>query len=276
MDIRFDKMHGLGNDFMVINAVTQHVLLTPDLIRELANRHTGVGFDQCLIVEPSQDEHIDFYYRIFNSDGNEVAQCGNGARCLARFINKEGLSDKKIVTVATHSSVMQLKIENKHSVLVDMGEPTLAPEDIPLSFPNQSDYYGFEIEGHTHYLHAVSVGNPHGVMIVDQITNDMLGSLAPSLSKHPLFPEGANISFVELLDPENIRIRTYERGVGETMACGSAAVAAMVCVRLFHEGEELIKVSLPGGTLSVYWKELGTTIKCQGPATTVFEGKIPL
>jgi diaminopimelate epimerase len=276
METHFTKMHGLGNDFVVINAVTQNVLLTPHIIQQLSDRHTGIGFDQCLVVEPAKQDGIDFFYRIFNANGDEVSQCGNGARCLARFIKQENLSDKDILTVATHSSIMQLKIEDNKNVLVDMGSPKLLPEEIPLDSPNQSDYYPFEVSGEVHYLHAVNVGNPHGVMIVDEITDELVANLGEKLSVHPLFPEGANISFVELIDSETILLRVYERGVGETRACGSAAVAASICVRLFHEGADLIKVNLPGGSLSVYWKEPDTTIKCQGPAVSVFKGVVDL
>lgn len=276
MDTHFTKMHGLGNDFMVINAVNQNVLLTPHIIQKLSDRHTGVGFDQCLVVEPPKHDGVDFYYRIFNANGDEVSQCGNGARCLARFIKEEGLSNKDILTVSTKTSVMQLKVEAGENVLVDMGEPRLNPIDIPLDIENQADYYAFNVDGQDHYLHAVNIGNPHGVMILDEVTDKIVSELGEKLSKHPLFLEGANISFVEILDSETIYLRVYERGVGETRACGSGAVASSVCVRLFHDGADLIKANLPGGSLSIYWKEPGTTIKCQGPATTVYKGIINL
>lgn len=276
MELHFTKMHGLGNDFIVINAVTQNILLTPQIIQQLADRHTGVGFDQCLIVEPSNKDGIDFIYRIFNANGDEVNQCGNGARCLAQFIKSEGLSEKPILTVATHASIMQLKIEDNENVLVDMGEPKLHPHDIPLSLEQQADYYPFSLGDKTYYLHAVNVGNPHGVMIVDNITDELVQQLGPSLAEHPLFPEGANISFVEIISPDAIHLRVYERGVGETLACGSAAVASAVCVRLFHDGADLIKVTLPGGQLTIYWKALGTSIKCQGPAKSVYKGIVSI
>lgn len=276
MEIDFTKMHGLGNDFIVINAIKQNVLLTPHIIQKLADRHTGIGFDQCLIVEPSPKEGIDFFYRIFNANGEEVSQCGNGARCLARFIKEEGLSEKPILTIATHSSIMQLKIEDRQHVLVDMGEPKLNPTDIPLSFDQQADYYPFKLNDKTYYLHAVSVGNPHGVIIVEELNDELIHQLGKALSEHPLFTEGANINFVEIIDKESINLRVYERGVGETLACGSGAVASAVCVRLFHDGAELIKVNLPGGQLSIYWKEPGTSIKCQGPAVTVYKGIVTL
>lgn len=276
MELEFTKMHGLGNDFIVINAIKQNVLLTPHIIQQLSDRHTGIGFDQCLIVESSKKDGIDFFYRIFNANGEEVNQCGNGARCLARFIKDERLSEKPILTIATHSAIMQLKIEDKHNVLVDMGEPKLHPKEIPLAFDQQADYYPFKLHDKTYYLHAVNVGNPHGVMVVDELNDELIKHLGKALSEHPLFTEGANINFVEIIDKESIQLRVYERGVGETLACGSGAVASAVCVRLFHDGDELIKVNLPGGQLSIYWKEPGTTIKCQGPAVTVYKGLVTI
>lgn len=274
MDIHFTKMHGLGNDFMVINAVTQHVQLCAKTIQDLSNRHTGVGFDQCLVVEPSTNPEIDFFYRIFNANGEEVAQCGNGARCLAPFIREQGLSDKDVLTVATHQAVMQLREEPGNHVRVDMGVPKLSPEQIPLIFDHQADYYPLEVDGETHYVHAVNMGNPHIILLFDSLNNELVDSLGPKLVKHPLLPEGANVSFVKIVDSENFMLRVYERGVGETKACGSAACAVAAALKLYHQGADYQKAHLTGGVLTIYWQGLGHTLKCQGPAEKSFEGVI--
>lgn len=272
--IRFRKMHGLGNDFIVIDAVNQDIQLNARQIRALSDRRTGIGFDQCLIVGQSDEPDIDFSYRIFNADGMEVGQCGNGARCLAVFIKKEGLSDKKVLTVKTETSILKLKIMDNGNVMVDMGEPRLAPKDIPLDAPHQADYYTFELDDEQHYLHALSVGNPHGILVVPELNNRLVQTLGLKLSQHPKFLEGANISFMQIDNSNNITLRVYERGVGETHACGSAAVAASVCAMLYHQCHKQVNVSLPGGQLSVNWEGIGSPVLFSGPAKSVFEGSV--
>ncbi len=261
---------------MVINAVTQNILLQPQTIRKLADRHTGIGFDQCLVVEPSDDEEIDFRYRIFNANGEEVSQCGNGARCLAPFIKDQGLSDKRVLTVATHSSIMQIKQEMGHQVRLDMGSPKLEPANIPINAPHQADYYPLEVDDETIYVHAVSMGNPHVILVLDTLNNGVVESLGPRLVNHPKLPEGANVNFVKIVDDENFMLRVYERGVGETKACGSGACASATALKLFHKGANLQKAHLTGGILSIYWEGLGHTLKCQGPAEKAFEGFVEL
>ncbi len=272
--LSFRKMHGLGNDFIVINAIGKDIRLTPELIRRLSDRHLGIGFDQCLVIERASNPSVDFNYRIFNASGEEVGQCGNGARCLARYIHDEQLCSKEVVTVATTTSLMHLKVQSPTLITVDMGEPNLSPEAIPLKVQSIADYYPFEVDGNIHYLHALSVGNPHGILITEKVTDELVKNLGPKLSTHPLFLNGANISFVEKINDETIKLRVFERGVGETNACGSAAVAAAVALQLYHNGAELITTILPGGELSIYWQGLGHSIHCNGPAMSVFDGEI--
>lgn len=261
---------------MVINAIDQNVLLDAKTIRRLSDRHTGIGFDQCLIVSESHNRQVDFQYRIFNADGNEVGQCGNGARCLALFIHQEGLSQKNKVTVQTNTSVLSLKMMDNGNVLVEMDEPKLEPKDIPLRTPHKADYYPFIVDDETYYLHAINVGNPHGILVVPKVTHEMVEKLGLKLSQHPLFNEGANISFMEIEDPGNIRLRVFERGVGETKACGSAAVASSIAAMLFHEGNQQISVHLPGGQLNVNWPGFGHSVTFSGPAKEVYQGTITL
>lgn len=276
MDVAFTKMHGLGNDFMVIDAVTQNVLLRPEMIQTLSDRHTGIGFDQCLVVEASSDPEVDFNYRIFNADGQEVMQCGNGARCLAPFIRSRGLSDKPVLTVKTKAALMQIKDQGNNQVLVDMGAPRFEPEAIPITVEHQSDYYPLNVDGDTLYVHAVSMGNPHIITVQEHLDDKLIETLGPKLVEHPLLPEGANVNFVKIIDNENIMLRVYERGVGETNACGSGACASAAAMKLFHQCGDLLKVHLPGGVLSIYWKGIGHSLKCQGPVATAYQGVVDL
>lgn len=269
---RFNKMHGLGNDFIVIDGINQNIDLNPRLIKQLSNRHTGVGFDQCLIVEAPKNNNSDFYYRIFNADGNEVGQCGNGARCLAIFIRDNNLSNKSEYLVETKTSSLLLKPMSDDLVWLEMDEPNFKPQNIPLAHEFQADFYPFEINGTTHYLHCINVGNPHGILIVDDFNDEQVNSLGLALSQHPKFIEGANISFVKILSKQHIQLRVFERGAGETLACGSGALAASAAVRLFHHCAEKITVSLPGGDLNIRWKGLGHKISFTGPAINVFDG----
>ena len=274
--LKFSKMHGLGNDFMVIDGVNQNISLSPRQLSALADRHTGIGFDQCLIIEPAKQPNADFYYRIFNADGSEVGQCGNGARCLALFIKEKKLSAKENYLVHTFSSTLQLTPIGPNQVSVEFDEPNFTPKEIPLNAPNDADFYTFELNGTDYYLHCASVGNPHGILIVDELNDSLINELGPKLSAHPKFPESANISFVKIVDKQHIMLRVYERGAGETKACGSAALASAACVRLFHHGAEKITATLPGGELHIQWKGLGHKITFSGPATTVFEGMVEL
>jgi diaminopimelate epimerase len=273
MNIRFTKMHGLGNDFMVIDGINQKVSLTPKKIALLAQRNTGVGFDQCLLIEPSKKDGIDFSYRIFNADGQEVGQCGNGARCLALFAKHYGLTTKNKLSVATKTTQMDLHINEDNRVSVDMGIPKLAPANIPLVAEKQLPEYTLELDmGKTVSLHAISIGNPHAVLLVSDINTAPVDVLGPKISHHPRFPEQTNAGFMQIMNKHQIKLRVYERGCGETLACGSGAVAAAAIGHLYHHLDNQITVTLPGGDLVIDWPEINGSIRLTGPATFVYEG----
>ena len=272
--IRFTKMHGLGNDFMVIDAITQPVQLSADQIRRMGDRHLGVGFDQLLMVEPPERPDVDFRYRIFNADGGEVEQCGNGARCFARFVHDQRLTRKNLIRVQTATGVMTLEVTRRNRVRVDMGIPELAPAAIPFAADEQAVVYPVEVDGQMFDLSAVSMGNPHGVLVVENITDNMVETLGPQIEAHPRFPARANAGFMQVLAPDRVRLRVYERGVGETRACGSGACAAVVAGRLRGLLDERVQVELSGGELTVAWPGDGSPVTMEGPATRVFEGRI--
>nr|WP_231852288.1 diaminopimelate epimerase [Legionella micdadei] len=271
--MRFTKMHGIGNDFMVIDAIHQQINFTPSEISALARRDTGVGFDQCLLVEASNDPEIDFFYRIFNADGQEVGQCGNGARCLARFVHHYGLTTKKTISVATCTTRMQLTLNENGAITVDFGQPKLKPEDIPLLANHQAVLYSLPFDdGSSCQIHAINVGNPHAVSIVEDITKAPVATLGKEISEHPLFPEQTNAGFMQIVDKNHIRLRVYERGCGETKACGSGALAAAAVGRLYHHLAEQIHIELPGGELIVDWPDTKSSISLTGSAAFVYEG----
>ena len=274
MSIKFTKMHGLGNDFMVIDGINQKINLTPQQITTWAKRHTGVGFDQCLLVEPSTQDNIDFNYRIFNADGQEVGQCGNGARCLALFVKHYGLTNKSKLTVATKTTTMKLIINNNNSVSVDMGIPNLEPAEIPFIADHQSMEYSLQLTKQNAKIHAISVGNPHAVLIVPNVDLAPVESLGKEISLHPRFPEQTNTGFMQIINSQQIKLRVYERGCGETKACGSGAVAAAAVGRLYHKLSEQITVTLPGGDLIIDWPKLTETITLTGPAEFVYEATL--
>lgn len=271
----FTKMHGLGNDFIVIDAINQAIELTPIILKKLANRHTGIGFDQCLLIEKSKQTGVDFFYRIFNANGQEVGQCGNGARCLARFAKYYGLTEKNNLTIATHTTQMHLQINPDDSVTVDFGKPKLAPHEIPLIVDPQDNLYTIPLtNGSMQNLHAVNVGNPHAVIHVNDVTFASVAQLGAEIEKHPLFPEKTNVGFMEVVNSEQIKLRVFERGCGETNACGSGAVAAAAIGRLFYQLAPTVRVTLLGGELIVTWKSFEESLYLTGPAEFVYEGKI--
>lgn len=273
--MRFTKMHGLGNDFMVINGINQSVNLNAAKIAKLADRHRGIGFDQCLLVENSDEPGIDFKYRIFNADGHEVGQCGNGARCLARFLRHYGLTSKTTINVATATRKMTLIINNDGSVSVDMGQPIFDSAHIPLLLKPKPDA-SFVLETGTRNLkfHAVNVGNPHAVIYVDDLESESVSTLGKQLSEHPVFPEQANVGFMQIVSKNQIKLRVYERGCGETQACGSGAVAAAVVARRYYDLSNPVTVSLPGGDLMVSWAQSSEPVILTGPAVFVYEGTV--
>lgn len=275
MGFLFTKMHGLGNDFMMIDGINQNIKLQSQHIATLADRHRGVGFDQCLLIEPSTRAGIDFTYRIFNADGQEVGQCGNGARCLALFAKHYGLTTKNDIIVATKTTEMRLRINENSSVSVDMGIPKLKPQDIPLQANHQDEIYLLPlVQNQSIKVHALSVGNPHAVLLVDDLSSAPVATLGKSISLHPNFPQQTNTGFMQIINLQHIKLRVYERGCGETQACGSGAVAAAAIGRLYHQLSERITVSLLGGELTVDWPNTNEAIVLTGPAEFVYEGKI--
>ena len=276
MQLRFTKMHGLGNDFVVIDLVTQRFVLKDHHIRKLTDRRFGVGCDQLLLVEIPEDPEVDFRYRIFNNDGSEVEQCGNGARCFAKFVHDKRLTGKKRIKVETQSGIIELQITRNQQVRVNMGEPILEPAQIPFSAQQQQLEYTVEVDGVGHRLSAVSMGNPHGVLLVEQTDAAPVETLGAALESHPDFPQRANIGFMEVLDRQNIKLRVYERGAGETLACGTGACAAVVSGILRNLLDAKVSVKLPGGKLTIDWQGQGHPVMMTGPATTVFEGTIHL
>lgn len=274
MGIRFTKMHGLGNDFMVIDAVNQPFNLTAAEIVLLSDRTQGIGFDQCLVIEGSNNPLIDFNYRIFNANGQEVGQCGNGARCLALFAQYYGLTQKKKLTVATKTTTLSLEIIDNQTVRVDMGIPNLIPALIPLLTDEQAENYSLELPEQTITIHALSVGNPHAITLVDDITKAPLQDIGPLISHHHQFPEQTNAGFMQLVNKNHIVLRVYERGSGETQACGSGAVAAAAIAHLYYQLDSKITVSLPGGDLLIEWPNINESIFLTGPATFVYEGNL--
>ena len=276
MKLEFTKMHGLGNDFVVINAISQAVDLSSTQVRALADRHTGIGFDQLLLVESAQGTDADFRYRIFNSDGGEVGQCGNGARCFMRFVHDQGLSDKTDVVVETQSGQMRLTLEPDGQVTVDMGEPRLQPDDIPFIAATCARSYPLQVDDQELEIAALSMGNPHAVLQVDDLEQAPVERLGPAIESHPVFPERVNVGFMQIIDPEHIRLRVFERGTGETQACGSGACAAVVAGRLWDQLAPRVNVALTGGNLVVKWAGEGSPVYMTGPATQVFLGEIDL
>ncbi|MGY5451243.1 diaminopimelate epimerase [Agarivorans sp. MS3-6] len=276
MLVNFTKMHGLGNDFVVIDNVTQNVFFNQEVISRLADRNFGIGFDQFLVVEPPYDPDLDFHYRIFNADGSEVEQCGNGARCFARFVVSKGLTNKRSIGVSTKSGKIVLHVESDGQITVNMGVPEFEPSKIPFRAKKAEKTYILRGEEQTVFAGVVSMGNPHCVIDVDDITQAPLDTLGKSLEKHERFPQKVNVGFSQIIDENNIKLRVYERGVGETLACGTGACAAVVVGRQQGKLAENVNVDLPGGRLRIQWQGEGKPVKMTGPAVMVFDGQVHL
>ena len=276
MQIKFTKMHGLGNDFIVIDAINQSVSLTAEQVRLLADRHFGIGCDQLLLVEPAISSEADFRYRIYNADGGEVGQCGNGARCFMRFVNEQGLSDKSDLYVETAGGPLRLTREEDGQITVNMGVPRLQPGEIPFDAPAYAPRYPLHAADHELEIAALSMGNPHAVLLVDDIDSAPVAELGPIIESHPRFPERVNAGFMQIVDRQTIHVRVYERGAGETLACGSGACAAVVAGQLWERLDSRVKVFLKGGELMVSWRGKGEPAVMTGPATTVYQGHIEL
>ncbi len=273
MNIEFTKMHGLGNDFVVIDALSQSINLTREQIIAIADRHFGIGCDQLLLVEKATNVQAEFRYRIFNADGGEVEQCGNGARCFALFVRQQGLTKNTEIRVETASGLIELKVKNEQ-VTVNMGEPDFQPQSLPFLAENRAESYDLMVNGIEYAIAAVSVGNPHAVMQVTNLDTLDIDQLGAAIESHERFPNRVNAGFMQIINRQEIRLRVFERGVGETRACGSGACAAMAIGRQAGLLDETVVVHLNGGNLSIQWSGEGHELLMTGPATSVFDGKI--
>ncbi len=281
MAIEFTKMHGLGNDFMVIDAINQTIELQAEQIRELADRHFGIGFDQLLLVERTTRQGAVFRYRIFNADGGEVEQCGNGARCFAVFVRDQGLTELSKIPVETAAGIIELQVEEEGSVTVDMGEPDFSPASLPFVAEGgqpqvPADRYEFLLEGKKYAIGAVSMGNPHAVLQVDDSEAAEVASIGTKIGTDARFPKGVNVGFMQICDRQSIRLRVFERGAGETMACGTGACAAVAVGIQNKLLDNEVQTQLHGGVLTIRWAGKGHSLYMTGPATSVYQGQIEL
>jgi diaminopimelate epimerase len=291
MQLSFTKMHGLGNDFMVLDLISHPVTLTSEQIRQLGDRHFGVGFDQLLLVEPPSRPDVDFNYRIFNCDGNEVEHCGNGARCFARFVLDQGLIAHTPIRVKTVNGILSLDVLDNAMISVDMGTPSFDAATLPFDTHqtddsdqsddlNQAVSYTLQLDVNDRHqtvrFYAVSVGNPHAVLLVDDVDLAPVQALGSVLGAHPCFPRGVNVGFMQIIHRGAVRLRVFERGAGETVACGTGACAAVVCGIAAGLLDSQVSVQLQGGLLDIRWPVERQSILMQGPATTVYEGIVKL
>lgn len=276
MLLRFTKMHGLGNDFMVLDLVSQHAHIQPKHAKQWGDRHTGIGFDQLLIVEAPNNPEVDFRYRIFNADGSEVEQCGNGARCFARFVLDKRLTAKKRIRVETKSGIIVLDVQNDGQVSVDMGPPRFIPAEIPFVADAQAPSYPLEVDGQLYSIAAVSMGNPHAVLRVDDVQTAPVHELGPKIENHPRFPQRVNAGFIQVIDRHRANLRVWERGAGETQACGTGACAAAVAAISQGWMDSPVSLDLPGGRLHIEWAGPGKPVMMTGPAVRVYEGQVRL
>lgn len=274
--LRFTKMEGAGNDFIVIDASRQPFTLGPAQIQRIANRHTGIGFDQLLVIEPPRTDDTDFFYRIFNADGLEVSQCGNGARCFVRYVHDKALSNKDRIRVQTASGIIEPRLEADGSVTVDMGPPRFEPADIPMRAAQREQAYAIEVDGKQLRIGAVSMGNPHAVQLVDDTEAAPVTTQGPLIEHHEVFPERVNAGYMQILDRHHIRLRVWERGAGETLACGTGACAAVVIGISWQLLDSPVCVHTHGGDLRIAWPGNGKSVQMTGPARTVFEGEIDI
>jgi diaminopimelate epimerase len=276
MKLHFTKMHGLGNDFVVFDGVSQRVALTPEQCRRIADRHFGVGCDQILLVEKPSRDDADFRYRIFNADGGEVEQCGNGARCFVRFVHDHGLTDKTAIRVETASGVIEPRLIDNGLVRVNMGVPRFAPAEIPFAADAEALSYPLKVGQHVIEVAVLSMGNPHAVLKVNDLDSAPVDILGPAIESHSRFPQRVNAGFMQVLTPHDIRLRVYERGAGETLACGTGACAAAVAGIRQGWLASPVSVHTQGGDLVIEWAGDGHAVHMTGPAETVFEGDLEL
>ena len=276
MKLKFSKMHGLGNDFVVFDGVRQQIDLSPEQLRYLGDRHFGVGCDQILLVEKASRPGVDFRYRIFNSDGGEVEQCGNGARCFVRFVHDQGLTDKREIRVETLRGEISPRLEADGMVSVDMGVPVFAPERIPFVSTNDDLVQSLAVGSEECLITAVSMGNPHAVQIVADIDTAPVAAQGPLIEAHPRFPQRVNAGFMQIVGRQAIRLRVFERGAGETLACGTGACAAVAAGIARGLLDSPVRVATRGGELTIAWRGKGESVLMTGPAITVFTGEIEL
>lgn len=276
MKLKFTKMHGLGNDFVVLDGVRQSVSLTPEQLRYLGDRHFGVGCDQILLVEKPTRPEADFRYRIFNADGGEVEQCGNGARCFVRFVHDQGLTEKREIRVETLRGIISPRLEGDGNVTVDMGEPRFLPAEIPFLADDDVIIHLLDVADETLETTVVSMGNPHAVQVVEDVDTHPVTTHGPLIERHERFPKRVNAGFMQIVDRHNIKLRVYERGSGETLACGTGACAAAVAGIRRGLLESPVRVATRGGELNIAWGGPGRPVLMTGPAVTVFEGEIEL
>ena len=276
MRLKFLKMHGLGNDFVVLDGVRQSLALSAAQLRFLADRHFGVGCDQILLVEKAIRADVDFRYRIFNADGGEVEQCGNGARCFVRFVHDQGLTERREIRVETMSGIISPRLEDDGNVTVNMGEPRFAPAAIPFVSDTADLLQTLQVGADDVEITAVSMGNPHAVQVVDDVDSAPVARQGPLIESHPRFPQRVNAGFMQVLDRQAIRLRVYERGAGETLACGTGACAAVAAGIARGLLDSPVRVATRGGELSIAWGGQGTSVLMSGPAVTVFSGEIEL
>ncbi|MDD3884339.1 MAG: diaminopimelate epimerase [Gallionella sp.] len=276
MNLRFTKMHGAGNDFVVLDGIRQSINLRAAQLCFLADRHFGIGCDQILLVEAARHPEADFRYRIFNADGGEVEQCGNGARCFVRFVHDQGLTAKREIVVETHSGLISPRLEDDGRVTVNMGAPVFDPARIPFNSDSEAVIQPLTMDHNTVQITALSMGNPHAVQVVGDVTQAPVATQGPLIENHPRFPRRVNAGFMQVIDRRNIRLRVYERGSGETLSCGTGACAAVVTGIRRGLLDPVVNVDTCGGLLSIRWEGDGQPVWMTGPAVSVFEGEITL
>ncbi len=276
MQLNFTKMQGAGNDFVVIDGFSTPVSLTSTQIKKIANRNFGVGCDQLLLVEKTNLANVDYKYRIFNADGGEVEQCGNGARCFVRFVVDKGLTKKHEINVETASGLLTLTLQNDGQVTVNMGAPIFEPEKIPFIADTRQNQYLLKLRQESLSICAVSMGNPHAVTLVDDVETADVATLGPQIESHASFPQRVNAGFMQIVDAHEIKLRVYERGTGETLACGTGACAAVVSGITLGLLKSPVSVQTHGGALNIAWAGEGSAVMMTGPATMVFEGQIEI
>jgi len=276
MKIEFTKMHGLGNDFVIINGLHKPITMTAEQIRVLADRYTGIGFDQLVILQPATRSDADIMYRVFNADGGEGGQSGNGARCVARYLREKSILTSTEISAQTIKGLVHFYFEKDDTVRVNMGAPGFEPIDIPLVSPQRQSVYPVVLADRTIEVHALSMGNPHAVIMVQDIVTADVEKIGKQLQQHPMFPQSVNVGFLQVVDRSHVLLRVYERGAGETLACGTGSCAAVVAGIKDKKLDNAVTVGLARGSLVIKWEGEGSDVWMTGPATTVFEGQITL